>query len=491
MEELEQYQAEYAVPNPKSTINSYRSFGYNLPTSIADIVDNSISANSKRIDILFNWDGSKSSISILDNGDGMSISELITAMTPGSKNPDDLREQSDLGRFGMGLKTASFSQCKRLTVISKKNLEINHRCWDIDYINRTNKWALLNYVSNKELINILDQHNTGTLVLWENLDRIVGDSGSDNEAVKSAFYSELVVVSNHLSLVFHKYIEQKKIAITINGNILQAWNPFLLDLIPKPEMGPTEPISEGVTVTYYILPHMSRISQEAYQKSGGPLGWFNQQGFYIYRGDRLLVAGDWLGLEKKRDYSKLARIEVNFTNDNDFNWNLDIKKSVAYPPLELRKDLIRIARTATFKSAKIYNWRSQKILTELTGEVKIQKTWYDEVNRDGIKKYKINRSHPLIKEILLLDNNKNLIKEAFKIIEDNIPIDLILYNQNEDPSFHESEKFNEIPNDHIVTIAIELYNMNISQGVPSDFAKQQIMSSSPFNLYPIILDYLK
>lgn len=491
MEELDQYQAEYAVPNPKSTINSYRSFGYNLSTSIADIVDNSISANSKRIDINFNWDGSKSTISILDNGKGMSISELITAMTPGSKNPDDSRDQSDLGRFGMGLKTASFSQCKRLTVISKKNLEINFRCWDIDYINRTNNWALLNYISNKELLNNLDQHPSGTMVLWENLDRIVGNSGSDNEAVKSAFYSELVVVSNHLSLVFHKYIEQKKVVITINGNIIQAWNPFLLDLIPKPEMGPTETISESVTVTYYILPHMSRISQEAYQKSGGPLGWFNQQGFYIYRGDRLLVAGDWLGLEKKRDFSKLARIEVNFTNDNDFNWNLDIKKSVAYPPLDLRKDLIRIARIATLKSAKIYNWRSSKTLTELTGEVKIQKTWYDEVNRDGIKKYKINRSHPLIKEILLLDNNKNLIKEAFKIIEDNIPIDLILYNQNEDPSFHESEKFNEIPNDHIVTIAVELYNMNISQGVPTDFAKQQIMSSSPFNLYPIILDYLK
>ena len=89
MEELDQYQAEYAVPNPKSTINSYRSFGYNLSTSIADIVDNSISANSKRIDINFNWDGSKSTISILDNGKGMSISELITAMTTGSKNPDD------------------------------------------------------------------------------------------------------------------------------------------------------------------------------------------------------------------------------------------------------------------------------------------------------------------------------------------------------------------------------------------------------------------
>jgi hypothetical protein len=490
MNELDQYKAEFAIPNPKSTINSYRSFGYNLSTSIADIVDNSISANAKRIDIEFKWKGSESSISILDDGYGMSLKDLIVAMTPGSKNPDDIRDEKDLGRFGMGLKTASFSQCKSLTVITKKENKVNFRCWDIDYINKNDTWILLNYSSstnNNEKVNKLV---SGTMVIWENMDRIVGDSREDNETVKNAFYSELKTVSDHLSLVFHKFIEQKKIVISINGNILIPWNPFLLDLNPKPEMGPTETISNGVNVTYYILPHMSRITQESYQKSGGPLGWYNQQGFYVYRSDRLLVAGDWLGLEKKRDFNKLARIEINFTNNNDFNWNLDIKKSVAYPPLGIRKDLTRIAKDASLKSAKIYNWRSSKVYSEISKDSKIQKAWYDETNRDGIKKYKINRQHPLIKEILDLDNENKLISETLKIIEDHIPIDLILYNQNEDPSFHESEKFNEIPNEHIIKVAIDLYKMKILDGVPEEFARQQIITSTPFNLYPIILDYL-
>ena len=140
MSELDQYKAEFAIPNPKSTINSYRSFGYNLSTSIADIVDNSISACAKRIDIEFKWKGSNSSISILDDGYGMSLKDLIVAMTPGSKNPDDIRDEKDLGRFGMGLKTASFSQCKSLTVITKKENQLNFRCWDIDYINKNDKW---------------------------------------------------------------------------------------------------------------------------------------------------------------------------------------------------------------------------------------------------------------------------------------------------------------------------------------------------------------
>jgi hypothetical protein len=131
------------------------------------------------------------------------------------------------------------------------------------------------------------------------------------------------------------------------------------------------------------------------------------------------------------------------------------------------------------------------VLSELTKDSKIQRAWYDETNRDGIKKYKINRSHPLINKILQLDNEKSLIEEAIKIIEENIPIDLILYNQNEDPSVHESEKFNEIPNEHIIKVATDLFKMKISDGVPKEFARQQIMSSTPFNLYPIIIDYLK
>ena len=211
-------------------------------------------------------------------------------------------------------------------------------------------------------------------------------------------------------------------------------------------MGQTESFS-NVEITYFILPHMSVIGKSDYEKSGGSLGWFQEQGFYIYRGDRLLVAGDWLGLEKKRDYSKLARIAVNFTNANDFNWNLDIKKSTAMPPIDIRKELSRIAKIAILKSAKIYNWRGQKTFLE-TGIKNYEPLWSDEKTREGIKKYKINRKHPIIKS--LLEENNKLAGKALKLLEENVPIELILTNQNEDPAFHELEKQNEKPSDDLI-----------------------------------------
>src|SRR5690349_3391180 len=134
--QLKKFEAEEAHPKPKSTLNSYRSFGYSVQTAIADIIDNSITARAKNIWINYVWDGSKSYLSILDDGLGMDLIELIDAMTPGSKNPQDNRESHDLGRFGLGLKTASFSQCRRLTVVSKKKDTILiKRCWDLDYVN--------------------------------------------------------------------------------------------------------------------------------------------------------------------------------------------------------------------------------------------------------------------------------------------------------------------------------------------------------------------
>ena len=166
---MRQFIAENAKPNPKSTINSYRSFGYNLSTAIADIVDNSISAGAENIFVDFLWKGQGSYIYILDDGYGMDYKELVTAMTPGSKNPEDPRSESDLGRFGMGLKTASFSQCKRLTVITKKEGgEVLKRCWDIDFINEEEEWILLDYVSDHYFVDKLNTLNRGTLVLWEN-----------------------------------------------------------------------------------------------------------------------------------------------------------------------------------------------------------------------------------------------------------------------------------------------------------------------------------
>jgi hypothetical protein len=485
---MEYIKAEIAKPNPKSTINSYRSFGYNLSTAISDIIDNSISANANEIRIDYKWIGNESFVSVSDNGKGMNLSELVLAMTPGSKDPEEERNEKDLGRFGMGLKTASFSQCKRLTCVTKKEgYAVIKRCWDIDYINSENEWQLLDYVSDNTFINIIKNQKSGTLVLWEKLDRIVGNSEFKNESVKNAFYQEMINVKHHVSLVFHKFIETKRIKIFFQNTEVEAYNPFLLNLYPKPEMGQPENFG-NVEIKYFILPHMSEIGKTDYEKSGGSLGWFQEQGFYIYRGDRLLVAGDWLGLEKKRDYSKLARIAVNITNADDFNWHLDIKKSTATPPIEIKKELSRIAKIAIMKSAKIYNWRGQKLVSE-NRNINYEPLWVDEKSREGIKKYKINRNHPIIK--LLLEENKKNSPKVLKLLEDNVPIELILSNQNEDPSFHELEKPTEKPTDDLINLAVELYKINISQGVPKELANQQIMCSMPFNLYPLINEYLK
>jgi hypothetical protein len=140
------------------------------------------------------------------------------------------------------------------------------------------------------------------------------------------------------------------------------------------------------------------------------------------------------------------------------------------------------------KSAKIYNWRGQKTVSE-NGNINYAPLWTDEKTREGIKKYKINRNHPIIKS--LLEENNKLAGKALKLLEENVPIELILSNQNEDPAFHELEKQTEIPSKALVDLAVELYKINVSQGVSKELAKQQIMSSTPFNLYPLINESLK
>ena len=188
MNNLSKYKKEEASPNPKATINSFRSFGYSLQTAVADIIDNCISAKAKNVWIDFEWKGKDSWLTIIDDGNGMNNKELIKALTPGSKDPEEKRESHDLGRFGLGLKTASFSQCLRLTVASKKfKHSMVKRCWDLDFVNQEKKWILLDYLSDNSFTKKLSTLGSGTLVLWEKLDVIVGDSSESNYAIKQLF----------------------------------------------------------------------------------------------------------------------------------------------------------------------------------------------------------------------------------------------------------------------------------------------------------------
>jgi len=170
---------EIAEPHAGAMIESLRAFGYDLRTAIADLIDNSIFAGAKNVWIYFHWNGADSYISITDDGYGMSETELYEAMRPGSKSPLEDREPSDLGRFGLGMKTASFSQCRRLTVASRKNKQNPAiRRWDLDHVTKVDRWELLKYAApgSEQRIEYPDGLKNGTIVLWENLDRVVGDS---------------------------------------------------------------------------------------------------------------------------------------------------------------------------------------------------------------------------------------------------------------------------------------------------------------------------
>ena len=469
---------EHIIPSPKSTINSYRSFGYNLQTAIADIIDNSISAKAKNIYIDYLWNGKDSYITILDDGAGMCVEELRLAMTPGSKDPEEERAVDDLGRFGMGLKSASFSQCKSLTVITKKlGYSCIYRCWDIDYINQTNQWLLLNKVSDESFINKVDEMSNGTMVLWEKLDRIVGDASPDDEIIKNDFYKHMLEVKEHISLVFHRFIESKKIVIYFKNEAIKPTNPFLFNLGPRLLANET---IDNVEIQSYLMPHMSRIGKE-YETTGGAEGWFNNQGFYVYRGDRLLVWATWLGLDlKKKDHFKLARISVSITNENDFDWSLDIKKSKATPPLKLRKHLKRIAHYAAKESAKVYLHRAGH--ARYVDPTKRELLWREYKDEQDIMRYKINRNHPAI-QLLKESSDASIFNNAINLLEENVPIALIVKNQNDDPSLHEREKTNNYPSEAIIEMAKNTYNFLVNKGIPTEIAKDNVAYSEPFVNY--------
>ncbi len=302
-------------------LESLRAFGYTIQTAIADLIDNSISAETKNVWLQFDWDGSESCISIRDDGKGMTEEELVNAMRLGSRDPLQQRDAKDLGRFGLGLKTASFSQCRRLTVRTKavaQNSAI--RRWDLDYVGQTGEWRLLRSGASgsEKRLTALEQMESGTVVLWESIDRVVGGTKTDDSKDHSRFLEMIEDVEKHLAMVFHRFLERKnKLQIWINQRLIEPWNPFLTNekatqWLPEENLYFQE---DRVVVQPYVLPHHSKVDSQTYEKATGPNGWNAQQGFYIYRNERMLVTGDWLGLGLQRDeHCKLARIQVDLPN---------------------------------------------------------------------------------------------------------------------------------------------------------------------------------
>jgi hypothetical protein len=492
-EHLYNLPSEETPPKAGAMINTFRAFGYNLPTAIADLIDNCITAKANNVWIHYEWAGEKSWVTITDDGHGMNRDELKQAMTPGSKDPQDERDKHDLGRFGLGLKTASFSQCKALTVISKReDYNIVKRHWDLDFVNETGKWNLLDYLSDEKFLSRLKEMKHGTTVLWEKLDRLVGNSNVHNEAVRAVYQEEFEKVAEHLSLVFHRYIDRKKINLWMNGNKLEPWDPFMKDSSATQCIGEEILDNNQVTVKCYVIPHISKLSPEE-RKIAKTEEWYNLQGFYIYRNGRLLLYGDWLGLFPKAEHYKNARILVDIPNKLDHEWKIDIKKATAMPPVSVRNDLVRLGKKTIKEAAELPIFRGTQIkLGDSSRSFNFQPFWQARKSRDEIRHYYINLEHPVIKGLLEQPSIRATdFKTVLKLIGETIPIEAIIRYHSEEPESHElRDQFKELES-KTIQLAQMMYKSLLKSGTSHDMAVKQIFRIEPFNQYPQLIEYFK
>lgn len=414
------------APKPDTLVHSLRAFGYKLTTAIADIVDNSIAAGAKNVWIEFIWRGPESSVSIIDDGHGMNPEKLTEAMRLGTMSPLETRESRDLGRFGLGMKTASFSQCRRLVVASKtKEGEVSTRCWDLDVITEKASWYLLSRVPDGSLFasSKLCELESGTIVYWEKLDRVTADNNDDTKNNERDFFLLIEAVEKHLSMVFHRFIERGNLNIWINAGKIVPWNPFIETLDATQKL-PEETISfrgERLRVMPFVLPHHSKLSGDEFEKASGINGWNGQQGFYLYRNRRLIIAGDWFGLFKKEEHYKLARIAIEIPNNLDFEWQIDIRKSKAMIPLEIRNEIRQIARKTRESAVRVYRFRGKSISRVKDSSESF--VWNVHA-KHGRKDYRINRHHPIVKELIDEPDSKR-VQSVLRLIEESVPVQLM------------------------------------------------------------------
>ena len=322
------------VPDPKRMIEGLRDTGYEFNTAIADLIDNSIAASATLIDvsILMDFRGNLR-LSIADNGTGMNREGIINAMKYGSA---ERPHPSSLGKFGLGLKTASTAFCRRLMVSSRKEADetIIRAYWDLDQIAK--KWELSIDKSDKETIDHLDKvskDSSGTVVVWEKIDRLMKNySSPTGAAAKKGLFRIIDDLKEHLSMIYQRFLDDlitsaPNIVIRVNGESLSPWDPFCVsesELVAAQEME-VENTEATFKINAYVLPRGEEFSSPqaaSIAKIGN-----NLQGIYIYRENRLIHYADWLNMFSKEPHYSLLRVEFSFDHRLDDAFRIDIKKS--------------------------------------------------------------------------------------------------------------------------------------------------------------------
>lgn len=422
-------------PTADILMMSMRSIGYSFESAIADVIDNSVSASAKEIQLYFPIDPIDCYVAICDNGLGMNRELLFDAMRYGSLSKRESRDIDDLGRFGLGLKSASLSQCRKLTVVSKQDDKLSAFIWDLDIIQREKDWFVVectdDEIKNIKHIEYLDDKISGTVVVWEDFDLISKSSGNVYAQLK--VYAESC--DKYLSLIFHRFLNDKILKIQINNHLLKGLDPFLenhnktnvrrkIDIVVMDSKGDEQVVS----VQPFVLPFQKDLSAEDKKNSGGLENYRSKQGFYIYRNKRLIVWGSWFGRHRD-ELTKYARIKVDIPNTLDDIWSIDIKKQSAKIPPSMKNRLTKAVDDAMDIAVKAQTYRGRVVKENED----IDYIWNPIKCRGENYSYQINRNakiFDLIKD-KVDDEVWSIIDMVFEEIETNIPYQQIYIHQSQ------------------------------------------------------------
>lgn len=401
-------------------LESMRSVGYSVSAAAADIIDNSIAADAQEIDLFLDTVRG-SYVGFLDDGVGMSPDEARNALKlAGTRSLE--REEKDLGRFGLGLKTASLSQGRQLTVVTKRNGVTSGLRWDLDHVMMTGKWAIL-VLDQPDLqslphIDRLEAQQHGTLVLWQSLDYLLAGATD----VSAWMGSLLITLREHIGLVFQRFLEGRNaLQIRVNGVPVAPVDPFL-ERNSRTQASPIENVvidGQSVSVEAFTLPHASHLTAAERRRDDLGHRMREHQGFYVYRNRRLISAGGWFGLAKQDELSKQTRVRVDVPPGLDHHWQLDIKKSRIEPPQAFRQRFRQIIDRVKVPSNRVHRFRGRS--TKVSAPVEF--LWRVIEDRDGFR-YEINAQHPAIQAIFvaLPDELKTSMEALLRDIANTFPV---------------------------------------------------------------------
>ncbi len=481
---------EKFVPNPTNLLEANRSIGYNIEEAVADLIDNSISANAKNISYhIIKDDVTNPKFVLFDDGIGMSIinGDLINSFRLASINPTDERSEKDLGRFGFGMKTASLSQSKSFIVITKKeNEDLVARSLDLEFIKKENDWVLKKISDQNEFLGFdqkIIENGSGTAIIWNKWDKSPSES-KDFQLINSK-------IRDYISVCFHRYIE-KGINLYSNESLIKKCSP-----IPEGEGSSLQSDyslkESGAKLKSFLIQHPSKWEDDHDNSNNiNSFKLFNgfdrQQGVYIYRCDRLLTPkGGWLGLIRSGNHSKLARVTIDFPNNADSSWSLDIKKTSATIPYKFReeiKKLISATRAASTQKINRGNRLKQSELDSVNGKI-----WNEFKNQNlNSVEFKINLENMFFQHFQKkYDIESKDFISIFKIISDCLPRQRIIQINDEDASSHDRVLMTDKLNESEINAAKKIFNILVSENGNKMKAFNKLMGMEPFCYYEIEL----